>query len=61
MKYNRKNELDVDFIGDQNRSLTEEEAKSISDYIKAKKAKESKIITSVPKKKRVTKRKKSMA
>ena len=35
---NRKNELDVDFIGDQNRQLTEKEAKAVSDYINAQKA-----------------------
>ena len=29
MKRNRKNDLDVDFIGDQNRQLTEEEATAI--------------------------------
>ena len=59
MRYNRKNELDVDFIGDPDHPLTEEESKAISDYIKAQKAKESKV-KSVPKK-RVTKRKKSLA
>ena len=46
---NRRNELDVDFIGDPNRHLTEEEAKGISNYIKAQKAKAGKI-HSVPKK-----------
>ena len=58
-KLHKKNELDVDFIGDPNNPLTEEEAKAISDYFKAQKAKESKR-DSVPKK-RVAKRKKSVA
>lgn len=35
---NKKNELDVDFIGGHD-PLTEEEAKAISAYIKAQKAK----------------------
>ncbi len=36
---NRKNELDVDFIGEQGRTLTPEEQQAISDFIKASKAK----------------------
>lgn len=58
MKRNRKNELDVDFIDDQNRQLTDEEAKVISAYIKAQKAKTSKI--NVAPKKSVAKRVKSL-
>ncbi len=38
---NRKDELDVDFIGD-GRSLTKEEEKMISDYIKSAKARNEK-------------------
>jgi hypothetical protein len=34
---NRKNELDVDFIGDQNRQLTEKEAKAITLRLKKQK------------------------
>lgn len=37
---NRKNELDVDFIGEQGRTLTKEEQQAISDFIKADKAKQ---------------------
>ncbi len=48
-------ELDVDFIGEQGRSLTEDESKAISDFIKAQKAKAAK--TSAAAKKRVAKRK----
>ncbi len=36
---NRKNELDVDFIGEQGRTLTKEEQQVISDFIKADKEK----------------------
>lgn len=36
---NRKTELDVDFIGEQGRTLTAEEQQAISDFIKADKAK----------------------
>ena len=36
---NKKNELDVDFIGEQGRTLTKEEQQAISDFIKADKAK----------------------
>ena len=56
---NRKNELDVDFIGEQGRSLTAEEAKAVSDFIKAQKEKESKRRNAS--RKRVTKLKKSLA
>ena len=37
MKNNRKNELDVDYIGGME-PLTKEEEKAISDYIKSKKS-----------------------
>lgn len=37
---NRKKELDVDFIGEQGRTLTKEEQQAISDFIKADKAKQ---------------------
>lgn len=37
----QKNELDVDYIGD-GRSLTKEEEKIISDYIKASKSRDEK-------------------
>lgn len=36
---NRKNELYVDFIGEQGCTLTKEEQQAISDFIKADKAK----------------------
>lgn len=36
---NKKNELDVDFIGEQGRTLTKKEQQAISDFIKADKAK----------------------
>lgn len=36
---NKKNELDVDFIGEQGHTLTKEEQQAISDFIKADKAK----------------------
>lgn len=58
MKYNRKNELDVDFIGGE-RPLTKEEEKMINDYINAKKASAGKANTVA--RKRVVKRKKSVA
>jgi len=58
MRY-KKNELDVDFIGDPNKPLTEEEAKAISEYIKAKKAESGKA-HSAPKR-RVAKRDKALA
>ncbi len=58
MKYSRKNELDVDFIGGQE-PLTKEEEKAISDYIKAKKAQSVKVIP--VRKKRSIKREKSLA
>ena len=35
----KSKELDVDFIGTQDSSLTKEEEKSISDYIRIRKAK----------------------
>jgi len=38
---NRRNELDVDFIGSQPSKLTKEEEKMISDYIRSNKAKKS--------------------
>lgn len=38
---NKKDELDVDFIG-ESRSLTKEEEKMISDYIKSAKARNEK-------------------
>ncbi len=55
---NRKNELDVDLIGDPHSPLTEEEKKALNNYFNAKKAKERKIV-SAPKK-RTAKRKKSL-
>ncbi|MCD6010349.1 MAG: hypothetical protein K0Q79_211 [Flavipsychrobacter sp.] len=58
MRKNRKNELDVDFIGEQGRSLTAEEAKAISDFIKSQKAKAAKRPAT---KKRTIKRKKTLA
>ena len=36
---NKKIELDVDFIGEQGRTLTKEEQQAISEFIKADKAK----------------------
>lgn len=51
MKSSRK-ELDVDFIGEQGRPLTEEEAKAVSEYIKTKTNKRHAVT-----KKRVAKRK----
>ena len=36
---NKAKELDVDFIGGQNNSLTKEEEKAISDFIRADKEK----------------------
>ncbi len=36
---NKKNELDVDFIGEQGRTVTKEEKQAISDFIKNDKAK----------------------
>ena len=36
---NKRNELDVDFIGTQPSKLTKEEEKMISDYIRSHKAK----------------------
>jgi len=43
MKYNRKNELDVDFIGGQE-PLTNEEETAINDYLKAKKTSTEKLL-----------------
>ena len=54
---NRKNELDVDFIGGEG-PLTEEVKKALNDYFKAQKAKESKRDSVA--KKRAAKRKKSL-
>jgi hypothetical protein len=56
MRYNKKNELDVDIIGDQDKPLTDDEAKAISDYIKAKKLKANNLHS--VSKKRVVKREK---
>ena len=41
----KSKELDVDFIGTQNSSLTKEEENSISDYIRIHKAKHKKKTT----------------
>ncbi len=45
MRYNRKNELDVDFIGGQE-PLTKEEEKAITDYINVKKSQSAKKLQS---------------
>ena len=59
MRKRNKNELNVDFIGDQKNPLTEEEAKAISAYIQAQKAKKNKALFAP--KKRAAKRAKSLA
>ena len=58
MKYNRKNELDVDIIGGLG-PLTKEEEKAINDYINAKKSQKKKIPSL--RKTRITNRKKAVA
>ena len=40
---NKKNELDVDTIGDPDKPLTEEEKKALNDYFNSKKAKATKL------------------
>ena len=52
---NRKNELDVDLIGEQGRTLTKDEQQAISDFIKADKAKRA----ATAKRKTVTKRRRA--
>ncbi len=54
----KKNELDVDFIGGEG-SLTEEEKKALNDYFNSKKTKIAKLPS--VQKKRVAKRKRSLA
>jgi hypothetical protein len=42
MRYNKKNELDVDFIGGEG-PLTSEEKKALNDYFNSKKLKSAKL------------------